>query len=359
MKVGYLRHPKNPNYKIRILAMIAKYYDMDFFYFSPDRIDREKKTIRALYFEEGKFVERETSYPEIIDNVYDFNYGSNKYKEDYYSLSQTGLYTYYPLGGKLAIHNILKNSNYSKYIIETYKYEDIDIFNLLDSHKKVIIKPNRSFQGHDIYMLCKESYTLVLQKENIVRRLNENEYKLEYDEVFKQGFIIQPYIESLTNQGNPFDVRINVRRGKNGKWSLTKIFARIGDADGLVSNIHGGGKLGFIGDYDSNFLQAEFGDEWETIYDELLHISKELPDVIQKGFKNLRDDIGFDVGINRANNNELKFFEVNSYTVPIFWELQSIEARFQYYMYLHENFERLHIIQNQSRAGRASGEVRT
>ena len=340
MKVGYLRYGKNSGPRMRCLSMFANMHDVDFFYFNPERIDRERKIIKGLFFDKktGNFVEKETTYPDIIDDQPTFRI---KYPELFKDLLPKSFFLFTSLNGKNFIYKTLAQNGYSKYLIETYNYKDIELDDVLRKHGKLVIKPNRSGGGQNIYKLSSDNDFYYLHFEHNVEKMTPSEFKEKYDSKFRNIYIVQNYIDSTTKQGNPFDVRVNARRGKNGAWSLRKMFVRIGSSSGVVSNIATGGSIGY---YVNKFLLAEFGNDWRNIYDELLTIGKVMPDVMQRGYKDKLDDLGFDVAINRSNN-ELKFFEVNTFTDPITYNLEALEARFEYYMYLYKNIKELHSIQ--------------
>jgi hypothetical protein len=123
------------------------------------------------------------------------------------------------------------------------------------------------------------------------------------------------------------------------------MFVRIGSVNGIVSNIQtGSGNIGFV----SQLLPVEFGDEGKGIYNELIKTAKELPQALQKGYGNLLDDLSIGVGIDRNDNNQLKIFDINIQADPLTSDVDTLEARFHYLMYLNENFRKLHRAQQAS-----------
>lgn len=332
MKVGYLRYGK-PGVRARCMFALANQYDIDFFYFSPQDVDIEKKNINGLYWDKNakKYVVRETSYPDIIDDHFAFR---RKDKDKYNELSKYCFMTYVPIGLKSTIYEKIENSIFARYLIETYHYIDVNINEMLNKYTKLIIKPNNGGRGNDIYKLSKENDdTCYLHYGDTGKTLTIEEFNVEYSDELKSRFIVQPYINSITTAGNPFDIRIHVRKGKKGKWTLVLIYPRIGSIKGVVSNVAKGGSTS---NNIKGFLQSEFDDDWKRIYEELNHISKSLPDIMQSGSKKIIDSLGIDVGINRDNNNELKFFEVNTGPGVITYPFQTAEASIQYYIYLME-----------------------
>ena len=326
--------------------MLANSYGEEIFYFTPEKIDTQKRTILGQFYDLSteKFIEKETAYPYVID---DHGYFLTQYPDLYKELSRSCLFCYPRLQSKKKVYNVLKEGGYSKYLIDTNDYTlDIDIDQLLEKHDSLILKPNRSSQVNDVYKLYKDGGFYYLQLENRIERLTKAEYVDRYTAKFLDGYLVQNYVRSVTNQGNPFNIKISVRRGKGGKWAMAKLFVRIGDVNGIVSHIQtGSGSVGFV----SKLLPVEFGEDGKEIYSELLKIAKELPNTLQTGYSNLLDDLSIGVGIDRADNNQLKIFDINIQTDPLSSDADVLEARFHYLMFLSKNFEGLHEIQQKGK----------
>jgi len=342
LKVGCLRFADNPYTRMRSFCLLANSFGEEIFYFTPEKIDAERNTIKGLFFdvETEKFIEKETAYPYVID---DHGYFLSQYPELYKKLSQSSLFCYPRLESKKKVYSVLEEGGYSNYLIDTHDYTpDINIDDLLAKHSILILKPNRSSQVKNVFKLHKENDYYYLQVEDNVQKLTKSEYADRYAIDFREGYLVQYYVKSVTNQGNPFNIKVSVRRGKGGRWAIAKLFVRIGDVNGIVSNIQtGSGSIGVV----NQFLPAEFGENGKVIYDELLKIAKELPNTLQTGYSNLLDDLTIGVGVDRADNNQLKIFDINIQTDPLTTEADALEARFHYMMYLNENFEKLHEIQ--------------
>ena len=327
MKVGFLRMDKKPGALARSLFALASQYGIEFFYFTPENIDIEKKVINGLFWDNGDYIYKETPYPEIIDDQYSFRY---QYKNMYNDLLQTSLFVYTPLGGKDILYNILKKSEYSKYLIETFNYKNADINELLQKYNRLIIKPNRGNKGKNIFSLHKDENFYYLQLENKILQINEEEYKQEYTSKFNDNYIVQPYINSTVKDGNALNIRLLVLRGKNGKWTTRRMTPRIARMNTIAENLNLGSSLA----YHEDFFPVEFGDGWRKIYNELIKISMHVPDIIQKSYTALFDSFGFDIGVDRSNDNELKIFEINTFPGPRPFIFEVAEAKSQYYMYL-------------------------
>jgi UDP-N-acetylmuramoyl-tripeptide--D-alanyl-D-alanine ligase len=162
--------------------------------------------------------------------------------------------------------------------------------------------------------------------------MTPGKFKNEYARDFKeQDYIVQPYVNSTTKEGNPFDIRIHVARGRGGKWDLVLCYALVGNKDGIVSNYtKGSGRYPNL----PGFLELQFGEDWKNINKEIWRIIKTFPPELQKKRPKPIERITIDAAINRDNNNEIKFFEVDTEPNLTFWHFETAEASMHFYMYL-------------------------
>jgi len=328
LRIGFLGYQTRPTARARCLFALASLYDVEFFYFSPECVDMENRRINATFSRKGEYYRREVDYPDIIDDVAGLD---TTHKELYNHLRANSLLTYTPLGGKSEVYDILQASEESlKYCVETFSYEQVDIDDILDRYKKVIIKPIFSNKGVNIYRLRKENRYYMLELLDKEYKLSPEQYKEQYARIFTGSYIVQRYIHSRTNAGCQFDIRVDVRRGRDAKWQVVKVYPQIGVAGVVNSNIVRGGTTTEI----EYFLPYEFGENWENVYRGLLRLGREIPPVIQRNYDRLIDAVGIDVGIDRWNNNELKIFEVNTNPWALPFQFEAAESSLHYYQYL-------------------------
>ncbi|MCK9911909.1 YheC/YheD family protein, partial [Microbacteriaceae bacterium K1510] len=70
-------------------------------------------------------------------------------------------------------------------------------------------------------------------------------------------FIVQPYLALHTPEGAPYDVRVLVQKNGLGEWQTTGKAVRVGEKDGITSNLHGGGKAVPLSSFLAQFFQPE------------------------------------------------------------------------------------------------------
>ena len=329
--------------------------NVEVFYFCASRVNIAERTIRGTFYsiETDTFFEKQTTFPNSIykeparaaDDILYLGKSANhidRLKESdrvvHRYIQKIIPSTHVIMGNKTAIYRVMEK-HCPKYLIETYNWEDKTIETHLDKHKVVILKPTASSGGRNIYKLSKNDKDMyVLQLDGTTEYYDRKSFFNLFSKKFNDNkYIVQPYILSMTEDGHPFDIRINVFRGRDGKLSSShkEIFIRKGAQGNVASNVARGGDL--IVEYE-DFLKNEFGDQFQKIYDEIIDISENLLYEVQKGYPNfLLGSAGFDVGINRANGNELKIFEINrSPHIPTDVYLRN-EVRYNYCLYLAEN----------------------
>jgi hypothetical protein len=118
------------------------------------------------------------------------------------------------------------------------------------------------------------------------------------------------------------------------------MYPRIGNAKGIVSNIHTGG-YSLPMEY---FLMREFDDIWEDVHNDLVKCADSVPYYYQTLLKSSVFDIGLDVGIQKLDGSaKLWIFEANSFpgaagNLGKNVGVDTIIACFEYYHYLYDHF---------------------
>jgi len=318
--------------------MIAHAKDIEFFVFRLSDVDFEKKEINALFWnkDKGGLRRKKTDYPEIVDS----RVMKRNEREEYQSLYKHCLMSGVSLYDKQYTFDLINNSECSNYLINTHKYEAAELNNYLDKYNEIIIKPLGGNKGRGVCKLSRKDGLYVLSTHNSIEHLDENEYKTKYgDDFVSTETIVQPYLALSTNDDAPFDVRVNVHRGRNGRWTKIGKLIRVAKKGGLVSNIAGGGYLLARGV--NRFYENEINADPKKINSCIDEIAAKVPDIIQRGFTNEIQTLGFDIGVNRING-EVKIIEVNGNPAiyhPI--QLTTMLTKFKYYEYLHNNREPL------------------
>ena len=152
-----------------------------------------------------------------------------------------------PIGawGKQKFYTELsREGSFNEFLIHTHTIESFkDFLTLFEKYYgDVVLKPARGVGGSGVARITlADGKYIVNSKTKTFALENAETLSKYYSENFaEKKYLLQPYITSRTRQGNPFDIRIHARRGAEGKFK-TFLYPRIGNPDGVISNVVAGG----------------------------------------------------------------------------------------------------------------------
>ena len=350
LRVGVLQEDKNKGKKpyklsaIGLMTYMAKNFNIELYFFTSHDIDFDRKIVNATLIEGQNFVNKVISLPKIIYNIPEAISGSDKNKNLKLRLEKDGCHFVRPvlsLSKQTAYDMLLNNTLLKEFLIETHTIKNFENFLVLfkEYHNDVILKPVLQAGGYGVSRItfADEKYCVNVRQKRISFN-SVDEFKSYYTENFTDGeWILQPYINSRTKTDNPFDVRVYIARIAEDNFK-SFIYARIGNAKGVISNLHGGGHAV----YGERFLKDEFGDDWKILYDRLNYLGNIFPEYFQSFFKEKFFAIALDVGIQRRNNSyDLKIFEVNSRSPGMgFLAREAAFASLEYLRYLGKTLDK-------------------
>src|SRR5699024_9969736 len=140
-------------------------------------------------------------------------------------------------------HLLFQDPNFAHLVIPSKNLVSMNILEeFLIKYDSVILKPIHGRQGKGIYSLRKQGEKYILSYGTEEKNLNNNELKDIYEKYLNEKkYLVQKMINSKTNDGYPFDCRIVVQKNRTGKWTIGKMFFRIGTGQKVVSNTFQGG----------------------------------------------------------------------------------------------------------------------
>lgn len=317
LTVGILRaHKKalSQTSSLNLMVYMAKNFNIELYFFTPQDFNPEDKTVRATLMEGNTRVEKIIPLPKIIYNT--FSCFANETREDIKSLIiQESYFVRKRLSmTKTEIYNILlADGKFKEFLIESHLVKSFNHFQTLFKQygNEVILKPIHGKQGTDVIKITfnEKGYFIKNDKEVDKFFKTADEFRKYYNQNFlKSGFILQPYFNSRTKDGNPFDIRIHARRAAEGKFKVF-FYPRIGGrTGGVISNIlTNGHTMPFL-----KFLKREFGNDSKLIQQRLTDLGNIFPDHFQSLLPKIVTSMGLDVGIQRRGDSyEIKIFEVN------------------------------------------------
>ncbi|MFJ5763813.1 YheC/YheD family protein [Lysinibacillus sp. NPDC093210] len=342
--IGMLHHRLDPKTVLKsyAYAAVAKAEGVDFFYFTPRKVNFDNRTIDGKVLEDGQWHERVMPFPDVI-----YNAGSPEKlsvsKDIIERLKKEIPFTTHSIGNKWNVMERLKEAKeFDKYIIPTEIVKNIDVFHsYIAHHKKIVFKPIDGRKGKGIYFIIKIGDTFEVRQNSDNRMYSKPQLNALVNELLATGtFIMQPYIQSKMKSGQVYDFRLHVQKNGEGKWVVTTVYPRIAPHGSIIPNINNGGYTNYL----DPFLEQEFQEEAYNIRRMLEHFSlslaRHLDDIQMTKFGEVIDEIGIDVGLDAQQR--IWVYEVNwrPGCPPAFYlELDVVIHSIRYAKYLAENHQ--------------------
>ena len=178
-------------------------------------------------------------------------------------------------------------------------------------HKDIILKPVNGAHGFAVYLIEYFQNTLIIKTTKngrlITRKLANPEESIPFFEklLIKHIFIIQPRLQNVNGENQPFDLRVFLQKNEEGIWQERARGIRVGQANGILTNLSAGASIIPYSDWQSS--QPGFNHPFlEREIDELLG---KLPLLLEKNFFKLFE-LGIDLII--ARNQSLWILDINS-----------------------------------------------
>lgn len=323
----------NPLYP---MFCMAKHFNIELLFFAPEDIDFKNKTVKALTLENNSKVHKVAPLPQIIDNdIIYFNGNTSDLMTKLKKYSRLVR----PISGidKTLFYETLSNDkSFRNFLIEThYVNEFSQLLSLLDKYNDdIILKPATSSNNEDIARINFDNgkYVATFNDEVIILTSVNSLLKFYEENLSQKNYLVQPYCIPRTRQGNPFMIRLHIRRGAEGKVKVFP-YPQIGSPkDFIPTIIH---LMGF-----EEFLKMKFGKDWRMLRDKLMDLGYKFPEYYQSFLTDTIFDMGIDVCIQkRGDFYDLKIFE--AHVQPNFANLRNEIAvtNFEYYRYLDEKIK--------------------
>ncbi|NLJ77714.1 MAG: hypothetical protein GX325_10770 [Peptococcaceae bacterium] len=303
--------PKERSYA---LAAEAKMQGSEIVFFDKSGVNYKLRHVTGMVRESGDWLERTFPLPDVLidENLTLLRELNKDIPEVQFLASEVPLLRY-GLPNKLKMYDkLIEAGKYSKNIPPYAIVEGPQIvFDYIGKYGDIVLKPVGGSQGKGIaFVRPRKSYYHISQHTN-KHKFNKKEFSrfvnlIIRDKDAKDAIIVQPYLKCRTKFGQPFDFRIHIQRNGEGKWSLTKIYPRIGDKRSILSNISQGGTTTDIW----YFLLLEYGKRAQRIYDTLCNLALEITEHVNGFYPYPLDEVGVDLAIDQ--NERIWLYEVNA-----------------------------------------------
>jgi len=287
------------------LMYAAPHFGLQIVLFTYDDIDFEGNKVSGTIVHNGKVGKCVIDIPSVVD--------CKAIRKD--ALKKLDSLTYLTrhslLTSKQKIYELLlEDGRFSDILIPTKIIESFDDIIAAADTEAVVIKAARGGKGKSVRSISRvhDGYNLIEGQSH--SRLTYAELLEYFDKNIKgKNFVLQPFIDSTSINGEPFDIRISARRGEGGKFSFTP-YVRIGNPKGIISNLAGGG-YSLQADV---FLRKNFdSDTQNEIKQQLNLLGEEFPEYFASLFDTEIFDVGLDLGITQKNGRfKLWLFEADT-----------------------------------------------
>lgn len=329
MKVAMMRTYKDPGRLGRMTSMICNNFGLDFFFFNPEDVNFKTKTINGQFYINGRWRRQETGFPLAVDNEV------LRDQEFMQALDKECYLTCHFIGSKRQVFERLKHSGGFEDVLIPFttvkSIKDIDEF--MEKHGHILLKPIVSNQGRDIYTVHLIDESVQIYTDSSAETVTKAAFEDFFEKIIKpRGYLAQPFIESKDKQGNPFDIRMHVRKNLYGLWQPAAIYPRIGIGKGITSNISQGGGVSPL----KPFLKANYGETWQQAHESILKVSRWFPKKFESLYDVNFDAFGIDFGLDK--NGKLWLFEVNTSPGMKYFFAEDAELRAHYLKYCAEKY---------------------
>jgi hypothetical protein len=301
--MSHRKHPRTV-FKSYAYAAAAKMEGVDFYFFSPGRVNFKDETILGWVYENGQWLEKRKPFPNVIYNASPPM--TDKQEQTMDRLSDLIPFTSHSIGNKMNIYRKIKAAQlFSPYLIPSAAImTGEEVFQFLDRYQRVVMKPVNGHKGEEVMFVQKQPETYVVQHEQ-THLMSRPQLEAFIDQGLKKGrYLTQAYIPSKTKHGFSYNLRLHVQKDGAGRWGLTTVFPCI-TLKGIVANLNSDGYTIMFDD----FLKQEFGDEYFNVKRYVEHFAVSFARHFDSLYDHCLDELGIDVGLD--SNQKLWIFEVN------------------------------------------------
>ncbi|WP_080873002.1 YheC/YheD family protein [Oceanobacillus timonensis] len=333
--VGMLVPEHGENKLAVACAYVAKYEDVDFFYFSPKDIDYDEMLIKGYFYEEKEWVPKVVSYPDVIYDRLRLRgvKGHSIVYQELEGIPFTNEF-YGNSISKLEVYDRLTKTKLVDDVIIPYQKVDKvkDIFRFIEKFGTVIVKPEIGSFAKEVHLIRKvkmnEYFVVDGDKETYHSEFSLSDYLRSM--IKKRIFVVQRYIDTRTKEGNPFDIRVHLMKNGKGQWSTVNIRPRIGFNYATIATIDNGGYMGGI----EGFLNRNFPKS-KNLKEHIIKAALNIAVNFEESYNNELSELGLDFAI--GTDSDIYLIEVNVNKPGIvLYEFEVARSAIPYAVYLAE-----------------------
>jgi hypothetical protein len=313
------------------VAHAAHMRGAEFFFFKLDDVDPADESIGGMFFRSGRWEKQRTAFPDVVDNSTAGQLSGERWEA---LIGKCRITTPF-LGGKLAVDRALRSSGkFEDLLVPTAKVENPDqLIEEVGRLKRVVVKPEFGGQGRGIIFIAEKGGGYFVNVDGSSKGLARAELDaFMARRLAAESHIVQQYVASRTARGQPFDVRIHVRRDGNADWQHVYSYVRLGAGTSVAANLAKGGALA----KPKYFFKDQYGAAADKVMERMAMVTAQFPPLFQSLFPGRTiPALGIDVGLDEEGRPRL--FEVNSNPSAEYVPFNDHMWRIGYAIYLVEN----------------------
>jgi hypothetical protein len=209
--------------------------------FTPRKIRWRRKRVKGFYYSDGIIKERWFPFPDAIYNQC-FNNRANKITS---YLGFNKVFNRINRFNKWHVYNILEatpNYDLKNFVPETLIFNKKNLFQYLDKHYAVFLKPCYGSFADNIYRIRydKEIMKYHIYTTNTTPRFSFEDPSLLFNKinelVGRRKYIVQSEISMKKLNKDLFDIRMILQKDNSGQWGITTAFSRITPYRSIITN---------------------------------------------------------------------------------------------------------------------------
>lgn len=326
-------NPKDfqPEPRTNALLEESRRQNAQLLFFTSDDVDFEKEIVRGFIKEGDEWVQTESAFPDVINNVAG---GRRTFAER--KLRRMIPFTSFYVGNKFTLpKRLLENRKFTELLVPfVVATDNKQIHRFMEQNERVVFKALKSNRGEDIYFVTKKG-----QRYSVSEHKNERVYNtVDFDKWLhdiilaeKGSYIVQRFILTRTKANEPYHFRAHVQKDGEGAWGLTHIYPRVGSKKSNLSNVV---NQGYVEDF-REFMLREFDEKGPEYEQEILRLSLEVAEHIDKLYGFSVDELGLDFAID--DTGRIWMHEANNGPQTAFHEEKRAVHTIAYAKYLAEN----------------------
>ena len=209
--------------------------------------------------------------------------------------------------------HLSENSELKAYIPDTVAESKSNLSAYLTRYRMVYVKPNNGTGGRGVIRvrIAKDgAYEYQLGLKRHAFRTFDGLYRSLGKITSKRTHLVQKGVPLLKIKGRPFDIRVMIQKGPEGKWEHTGTIARIAHPKRIVTNYHRGGTPIELETLLAYFMPAK---DISAFVDSLNELSTRIAEHLSTGYPYVTA-VGVDIGLDQDHKPWI--IEVNTKPDP-------------------------------------------